>query len=365
MSNNFCRLLSNGYKINVVVDQLLWSPCCFYSKKTPLSDKESFQKALKYSSSATGWLPECATCRQMEANGAIIPREDSNTKVPGNFDPGVCVALEISFDTECNAACLSCGGYFSSTWRKYDYKHKIHDYGPNINYADKLLQELIQQVDLSQVRDIFILGGEPFYTDTHIKLLKHLIATHPCVDQISLRYSSNGSVIPSEEAQELWTNFKQVIVSLSIDGIENKFNYLRWPLKWHRVERTIEYLLKNTTVKMAVNAVISPLNILRFDEVKTWAQNIIPNNRLSAFSKNPIRTGRAQGIIDLNVATVELRQAAIDQYGPDHKISKILDNLEFNHDHKPMFDYVNQHDQLRRLDWRKTFPEIVKYYPDA
>ena len=141
-----------------------------------------FIKELNYTSSATSWLPECSICQQMEQSQEPIlsPRIQSFVKVPEDAEIGDCVSLEISFDTKCNAACLSCGPYCSTTWEKYNIKHKIHNPFTKIDSAEYFLNELITHIDLSKVRDIFILGGEPFYTDTHIKLLKVSVVTSRC-----------------------------------------------------------------------------------------------------------------------------------------------------------------------------------------
>ena len=80
MANTFCRQLSNGYKINVQGDKLLWSPCCFYSKKTDVSNLVELKKDMEYAHNATGWLPECNTCKTMEESGVDIlkPRLNAN-----------------------------------------------------------------------------------------------------------------------------------------------------------------------------------------------------------------------------------------------------------------------------------------------
>jgi hypothetical protein len=125
MANTFCRQLSNGYKINVHGDKLTWSPCCFYSKKTDMSNPVELKRDMEYAHNATGWLPECSTCKTMEESGVDIlkPRLNANHIISADSVIGDCVNLEISFDTKCNAACLSCGSYCSTTWAKFEKKH--------------------------------------------------------------------------------------------------------------------------------------------------------------------------------------------------------------------------------------------------
>jgi len=368
MANKFCRHLSNGYKIDLSWDnKLLWSPCCYYSKKVPLLDKEEFEKELAYTSSATGWLPECNLCQRMEASQAgtqVSPRLASFNRIPSEIEDGIPGNLELSFDAKCNAACLSCGSYISDTWKKYEYKHDIKDIGVIVNHSARLTDELINTVDMSQLHELYVLGGEPFYSDSGNTVLRHLHKVHPNISNVKLRYQTNGSIIPDEETRELWQGFKSVEISMSLDDIGDRFNYLRWPLKWHRVEKTVDNLLSTTNAILAVNATISPLNVLYFQQLDDWARSTIPTDRLK-WPDTPARPNRCLGTMDLNKTPRAMRQRVIEMYGPEHRLSKIFSNLELNSDYKDLFEYMETHDKIRKLDWRKTFPDIIEFFKDA
>jgi hypothetical protein len=368
MSNKFCRHLSNGYKIDLRWDNtLLWSPCCYYSKKVSLFDKEAFEKELAYTSNATGWLPECNLCRRMEASQAgaqVSPRLDSFNRISNELDDGVCGNLELSFDSKCNAACLSCGSYISDTWKKYDYKNGIRDVGPIVEHGPALATQVIESIPLDQLTELYVLGGEPFYSNSGNMVLRHLIKVHPDVSKVKLRYQTNGSMVPDEETRELWQGFKSVEISMSLDDIGDRFDYLRWPLKWHRIEKTVDNLLSTTNAILAVNATISPLNVLYFQELDDWADSTIPTDRLKC-PDAPTRPNRCMGTMDLNKTPVEMRQRVTEMYGVEHRLSKIFSNLEFNPGSKDMFEYLEVHDKIRKLDWRKTFPDIVEFFKDA
>lgn len=365
MSNNFCRHLSNGYKIDLKWDNtLLWSPCCYYSRKTSMHDKGAFEKELAYTSGATGWLPECRVCRQMEDSNAgemLSPRIASFQRNPTELEPGVCGALEISFDSSCNAACLSCGSYISDTWKKYEYKHSLRDIGPIVNHADRLADELINSVPLNNLDEIYILGGEPFYSNTGNKILRHVRNTHPDIGRVVVRYQTNGSIVPDNETRALWEGFKEVNVSFSLDAVGERFNYLRWPLKWQQVEKTVANILDTTDIILGVNTTVNPLNVLYYQELVDWATKTIPLHRRKR-PDHPVRPNRCFGTLDLNKTPVKLRAQIQEMYGVDDPLVKIFNNLEIDSERQTMFEYINLHDRLRRLDWKKTFPDVVKYY---
>lgn len=363
MTNKFCKLLSNGYKIELQNNQLMWSPCCFYSKKTPLLDKIAFDKTLTYTDGATSWLPECNTCRKMELTGveSLMPRKTNPLSgIDEEFNKGDCVALELSFDTKCNAACLSCGPYASTTWDKYEHKRLNYSFKKIDTNVDSTLQKLIDNVPMDKIRHIFAMGGEPFYSDSNLKLLKHLKNVHPALNMVKISYQTNGSIYPSDEVLEMWKDLKSVTINLSIDGTGNRFDYLRYPLKWHRVTANVQRLLDNTNVKFNFNCTVGPLNILYFNEVEDWALKIIPEQR-RVFTTG-IRPNRCCWPMDLSLAHPDLRQHIVNTYGADHKLSKMLSCLEVNTDYESMFSYIERHDQHRRLSWRKTFPDIAQFY---
>jgi hypothetical protein len=66
----------------------------------------------------------------MEESGVelLTPRLNANHMITEDSVDGDCVNLEISFDTKCNAACLSCGSYCSTTWAKFDKKHGLNQH---------------------------------------------------------------------------------------------------------------------------------------------------------------------------------------------------------------------------------------------
>jgi len=392
MANKFCRQLSNGFKINVQEDKLLWSPCCFYTKKTDMSNTTEYLKAREYASSATGWLPECESCRIMEESGVelLTPRLNANHMITEDSIDGDCVNLEISFDTKCNAACLSCGSYCSTTWAKFDKKHGLNQHiSPKIvrldspfhrkvaeaqykvtldiedsDLSDILFKQLIKTVPLDKLQTIFIMGGEPFYTKSHVKMLKHLKEVHPNLKNVSIRYQSNGSIYPSDEVLKLWEDYKYIVYGASLDGVGERFNYLRWPLKWHRSEKVIKRLINETNVSLHVNCTISPLNVLYVDELENWLIDNVDQSRFSS-RKQMIRPNACLGDMDLRFANEKLREKVYLKYGEEHNISKLLQSLELYDDASKMFNYIEHMDKLRRLDWRKTFPDIVDCYSNV
>ena len=365
MSNTFCRALSNAYRVSIVGDELSYLPCCFYDhiKSIKLLDRTAFEERLAYNSAATTWLPECNQCRWMErVDKTQSPRLKSFIRIPEDVENGACVDLEVHCDINCNAACLSCSGGNSTTWRKYDHKHGLFDYGPEDRSA-KLVQQLIDTVPMDQLRTLYIFGGEPFYSNTHLRIIEQVLKVHPDPSKIVLTYQTNGSLFPGEEIQALWNRFKKVLINVSIDGTHDQFEYLRWPLKWSRLENTVSQFLTKTNVFFNFNCTVSPLNVLYFQNTVNWVESNIPKSRLIS-PDHPVRAGYCYDPMDLSLSTQELRNACLEKYGDDHVISKMLKNLSVGNNQEiiNMLSYIQKHDVLRQTDWRKTFPDVVAFY---
>jgi hypothetical protein len=354
VTNQFCHFLSNGYTLNVINDQLTTRPCCVYPKHIPLKDSIIIRQELEYTSNASDWIPECSECKRIESIGVGSIRTLSKERVVGNFAPGDCVSLEVNFDKKCNAACLSCASDFSSTWERYNRKHNLEDKIARRSASD-MFKQFVKTVPLDKLQFLYIQGGEPFYGSTNLKFLKHIFDVHPNPAGITLHYQTNGSILPSDEVLNLWTQFKTVVLNYSIDDIEDRFHYLRWPLDWSTLTSNIKRIIETTNVNFQVNSTINPLNILNYNNLESWIVSTFPSDRLLKY-----RAGACLGNLDLRHSPIELRQAVVTKYGKDHKVSKLFNTREL-FDQTSMINYIAQHDQFRRLDWRKTFPESVPF----
>jgi hypothetical protein len=69
--------------------------------------------------------------------------------------------------------------------------------------------------------------------------------------------------------------------------------------------------------------------------------------------------------MDLNKTPQAMRYRVNEIYGSEHRLSKIFSNLEFDSNYKHMFDYLDQHDKIRKQDWRTTFPMAVEFFKDT
>ena len=111
------------------------------------------------------------------------------------------------------------------------------------------MDQILSFIDIQQTKKILFLGGEPFLSDVDTRILP--LIKNPSV--VSLQYTTNGSIYPSQTHINLWSKFQTVLINFSLDGIGDRFDYIRYPLKWNQVEknmiRMIEQLPGNVRFK--------------------------------------------------------------------------------------------------------------------
>lgn len=369
MINQHCKNLSNSYKLEFKNNTVVWRPCCFFKEERPVDvfNVDQFLPAIDATSKSTSWLPQCSWCKTLEENQFDIkyPRKLAEERIPN--DPTInskdCVYLEISTDIRCNAACLICSEQFSTTWQQLLKDNKLPYnklYLENkIEVSNETTDKILSSISLDKVRYITFLGGEPFYSNQHVQIMQHLINTHPDTKLISLEYLTNASIVPSEKILNIWKHFKEVTIRLSIDGVGPTLEYLRWPLKWNQINKTVDFLVHNTDVNLHVSSTITPLNALCVNELDEWANDIIPRIRC----KEPmlVRKGLAYGIMGLERTPQPLREEIYQRYGIEHRVSNMLLNLPVN-SYSAMLNYLNAQDKMRGVDWKLTFPNITNYF---
>ena len=97
--------------------------------------------------------------------------------------------------------------------------------------------------------------------------------------------------------------------------------------------------------------------MLDYCNLEAWILATFPTNRLIGY-----RAGACLGALDLRYTPATLREKVLEKYGSSHKLSTLFNTPEVFGDYKKMFDHIEHHDNCRRLDWKKTFPESIPFF---
>ena len=219
---------------------------------------------LKDSDENDTWPKYCIRCRDKESIGLLSKRQSDNLlhNIYVMMQPNY-LKIDGAIGSTCNAGCRICGPRSSTFWQQEDRKFQktidIVDFKKN-TYWDEVWnhRDQILQLDIG--------GGEPWLNqvDQQQELFDYWIQNNRS-KIIKIRYNTNGSLYPQKLIEKL-LNFREVRITLSIDDIENRFEYNRYPLKWNLV---LENIKKLAELESAHSNIVLDINFTVRDRKST------------------------------------------------------------------------------------------------
>jgi sulfatase maturation enzyme AslB (radical SAM superfamily) len=194
------------------------------------------------------------------------------------------------------------------------------------------------------------------------ELLKYYIKTNKA-QHISLHYTTNATMFPDPEWWSIWQHFREVDIQLSIDGIGNRYEYIRYPAVWedlvNSVDQYLQYQHQKHNIRLSVSYTVSAYNIYYLDEFFDWNYNIgLPRPWLGRVH-NPchmrptVWSDKAKQLI--------VNKLASSTY-EDVKIwSALIDSNDDSKHYKLFQQRLNAHDQYRNTNFKLIFPELAAY----
>ena len=257
MTNIHCPIASGALMIDIKsTDKINLQQCCLRSGPYP-DDHAKASQLLKVEHGTDIWnhpdlklLPDkfargewdngCLVCKSSEDAGEYgSSHRWGSLKDFGKVKPDLSgpVRLDIMFDIGCNFACRSCGPNLSTFWQKHLKQNNLPYTGPTAtNDADKMIA-ILDDIDLSNLENITFCGGETLLGNGYWKVADYIAERIPdiCKQQVRLCFQTNGSQPIAKYAYEILEKYFLIQLNISLDGIEEQFEYLRWPGKWNQI----------------------------------------------------------------------------------------------------------------------------------
>ena len=252
---------------NVYINNGKARPCCWYERRelknkvdnlidiVDVFHSEEFDKARE---NPTG----CWKCQMHEEQGGKSHRMLWNER---EKDDGVAklTDLDIYMGNLCNLACVSCSSHNSSKW--ISEERKIFGKSEKDTQDDidiQLSWDLVK--DLKRIK---LAGGEVTIMPDHDKFLQQLI-DFDVAKNITLVYIVNSTTDP-RKFSKLWKQFDKIEFILSIDGVGEVSDYVRYLSKWEELETNINHAL-GMNIECSINCVTSILNVYWMPELIEW-----------------------------------------------------------------------------------------------
>tara|TARA_B100000676_G_scaffold311877_1_gene383518 strand:+ start:673 stop:1977 length:1305 start_codon:yes stop_codon:yes gene_type:complete len=327
----------------------------------------------------------CTTCYKEESVGAFSHRQAMNnsyghhykyvdeTKEDGTFDRFNLVYWDFRLSNVCNFKCRMCGPGCSSAWEKEMRKEfDIKDPFPKID-MDMVRDNIEPLYDI--VEECYFAGGEPMIMDHHYEILQELIKRGRT--DVRIRYNTNFSTLTYKgiNVLDLWEQFDDVQIMISIDGIGERGELVRKGFNWQRfLDNSKKFRERFPDKKITINYVIQALTAFHAIDAQNelYLRGII--NELDDFYccllHNPdflsvcildSKTRKELGQkIKEHIKETLVPANAKDSINGYISVLKLLAS-EKRSDLIPNFKaYMNALDALRGEDTLKTFPELKR-----
>jgi glutamate-1-semialdehyde 2,1-aminomutase len=122
---------------------------------------------------------------------------------------------------------------------------------------------------LSELKVLQFTGGEPFINQEMWEFIDHIIAIGEA-EHIHLKFNTNFTVLNDKILNKL-KKFANVTLLISLDGIENVFEYIRFPGKWEQITSNLKKLNlaleDDNTIEIILTPSIQILNIFQLNKI--------------------------------------------------------------------------------------------------
>jgi hypothetical protein len=167
--------------------------------------------------------------------------------------------------------------------------------------------------------------------------------------------------LPTEQL-EYWSQFKAVEINVSADGVNKRFEYLRYPAEWSEVEQNINFYknLQLTSVPQLELTVMHTISIVNIGYVKEMLDYCDQRN-LKIF----INMLEYPETLNIFAVTADIKSWILSRtQDVDHPvIVSISQNLQQGPNKITGSDVLNflaPLDHRRNLSAEKTFPELIE-----
>ena len=260
-------------ELYIDIDEKIYKPCCYFKKNILYDGILDFHETIRNDNLKNQWSSGCEHCKTTEELNSVSHRLEYFHKPDQsiiNENKFVLKHLELRLDNTCNIACVTCNSHASSRWASEDARmfRKTNVQKIKQDNYDWLFDEDLWK----NVETLVFYGGEPFYSKKLNKILVWLIEKN-LSKNITLNFYTNGTIFNDDLLDKLNT-FKLVDIQFSIDGIEKKFEIIRWPAKWDNVLATVDAVKKLNNGIISINYTVSILNIFNIKQDFYHLKNI-------------------------------------------------------------------------------------------
>ena len=370
-----------------------YKPCCRFTRmvddnhwqSTPQENKEKLNLIRKEMINGTH-PAHCLNCWREEDKGLKslrqlalesdwwLPFKDkiNETAEDGSTDVDP-IYYDLKLGNKCNLACIMCHSGDSSLIEQElrdnpdmitEKQQQELDWLDQHRLTNKDIDHLFQRLeDAKDIMSVKFTGGEPFVNPRITEFLD------ACIDKginkdITLMFTTNLIALNQKIIDKL-KNFPKAHISVSMEGVDTIYEYMRYPASWKKFETNWKKLRK-TDIPHDVVFSICGLNVkympwwmawAKEQEIK-WMPNVI---------WNPIHLSLPEMPQELKQITMEHLMDAKEQWPEDAKFleSVMLTMMQPSRTQDKAWDrtiqQIEQLDKIRNRDVDKFLPGMLPH----
>lgn len=219
-------------------------------------------------------IEACRGCGLRDTLNLIQPELKEVIIESKNIAPQKLSRLRLDLGNHCNLMCPTCGIHGSSNWEKVvrpitknQFSHMKFDWSQKLRWEENPYELL------SEIEDLTFSGGEPLIIKECADVLKKLIDMGKA-SEVKLHYITNATIKP-DDFVDLWSHFKSVDLSLSVDATGSRYEFLRSPAKWVDTEKNIHsYLNLPPHITIHISQHVSIFNLYHLCEYSDWFEKL-------------------------------------------------------------------------------------------
>jgi organic radical activating enzyme len=268
--NNLCKLPFLHKYINFV--DASEKPCCIFQGQESIFD---VQKKFLNNERPEG----CSECWRKEDNNILSKRQHFNTRFSDHdIDSGI-KTYDLRLGITCNLKCVMCGPHLSTKWN--EDKNIFEKYVNKTNDTPHVIEEL----NFDDALEIYFAGGEPFYMKEVYDCLLKLSERDFNRKNTKIRINTNAIIDENNKVLKLLNKFEKIEFTISVEGIEEINDYIRYPSKWKDFLKGVKIIydlsdkpkiledLFSCKRSVAFNITISCLNLNTIFDLFDWLSN--------------------------------------------------------------------------------------------
>jgi radical SAM protein with 4Fe4S-binding SPASM domain len=365
-----CKFLTNGVRIN---EDGTVVPCCEFIGNLGTNISKNFNFAEYFSSkqvielteklSNNEWPEQCLNCAKKEKLKHFSYRQRGNLELTNGL------TVDIVIGRECNSDCVMC--YSGQSSKIFSRIKKLK---PTFDVPKDDLYWISENSDIdynwveneefwNQLKENFVnfdkvkfIGGEPLLS----KKLWNWLQDDEIVTQKSkkrLDVVTNGSIFDSNK-NHLLTGWQGTNLIVSVDSIENEYEWIRQGLCWEDVSTNVINYSKVEGIFTTIHSTVNLYNVTTLGNLINWSIN---NNLLITFT--PVTSPSllsikyapihilTQTLNEISNITTTKVQNSIQLKGLKNFLKEAIDNnMENVNLRKSITTYFNNH-RKHQMDW--------------